>query len=266
MKPTQAILPVAGLGTRFLPWTKAVPKEMLPIGTVPIISLLVDQCLSVGITDICFVISKGKEAIVDYFAHDEELIAELVARGKSDALDELSKYDAVRFSHVFQDEQKGDGHAILQAVDFVHSDAIAILFGDDLIMGAQNGLQQLVSCYEDGALLSLQNVPREEVSQYGIADVEEGDRSVKVIRGLVEKPDPADAPSTFGIVGQYIIPRSLFETLPSVSAGHGGEIRLIDALMSQIGSMPIRGLVCEGERYDTGTPAGYRHAVLSLGA
>jgi UTP--glucose-1-phosphate uridylyltransferase len=147
----------------------------------------------------------------------------------------------------------------------VNSDAVAILFGDDLIVGDQNGLQQLVQHYEEGALLCLQEIPRERVSAYGIVDVEEQEGRLRTVRGLVEKPAPEDAPSNLGIVGKYIIPRSLFSVLPSVQAGQGGEIRLIDALIQEVETMPIHGVVFEGRRFDTGTPAGFREAVIELG-
>jgi UTP--glucose-1-phosphate uridylyltransferase len=270
MKLNQAILPVAGLGTRFLPWTKVVPKELLPIGNEPIIGLLVDECLSVGIKDICFVISRGKEAITRYFETDPALEKELERRGKKDALKELARYHEVRFHTVYQEEQLGDGHAILQAGEWVTSDMIAILFGDDLIVGKENGLQQLLKAsalrqaqgerLKDAAFLSLENVPREKTSQYGIVDIEESIKGsrVKKVKGLVEKPKPEDAPSTLGIVGKYLIPRSTFETLPSVGASHGGEIRLIDALIAQLGSIEIYGYEFEGKRLDTGRPEGYK--------
>lgn len=274
MKLTQAILPVAGLGTRFLPWTKVVPKELLPIGNQPIIGHLVDECLSVGINDICFVISHGKEMIPQYFYADPALEAELRRRGKHDALSDLKRYDEVNLHVVYQDEQHGDGHAILQAADWVKSDMIAILFGDDLIAGEETGLQQLVSAYKDlpsskthSPMLCLENVPRELVSKYGIVDIDEkGSKGkLKKIRGLVEKPTPKDAPSTLGIVGKYLIPRSTFDMLPEVESGHGGEIRLIDALIAQLGDLPIYGYEVEGKRLDTGTPEGYKEAVRVLG-
>jgi UTP--glucose-1-phosphate uridylyltransferase len=273
MRLNQAILPVAGLGTRFLPWTKVVPKELLPIGSEPIIGLLVDECLSVGIKDICFVISRGKEAIPRYFETDAALEKELERRGKTDALKELSRYHEVRFHTVYQEEQLGDGHAILQAGKWVTSDNVAILFGDDLIVGKENGLQQLVkaaglaAARKDAAFLSLENVPRELVSKYGIVDIlEEGSEGrLKKVKGLVEKPKPDEAPSTLAIVGKYLIPRSTFDALPDVKGGHGGEIRLIDALIAQLGEIDIYGYEFEGKRLDTGRPEGYKEAVMVLG-
>ncbi len=274
MKLKQAILPVAGLGTRFLPWTKVVPKELLPIGGQPIIALLVDECLSVGITDICFVISHGKEMIPQYFYADPALETELQRRGKVDALMQLRKYDAVNFHIVYQEQQLGDGHAILQAKDWVSSDTVAILFGDDLIAGKENGLEQLARAYDDiatsnvnPALLCLEDVPRELTTKYGIVDIDpkESKDRLKRVKGLVEKPAPEAAPSTLGIVGKYLIPRSTFDVLPKVTSGHGGEIRLIDALIAQLNSVPIYGYQVEGKRLDTGTPEGYREAVKMLG-
>lgn len=271
---TQAILPVAGLGTRFLPWTKAVPKELLPIGNQPIIALLVDEVLSIGIREICFVISKGKEAIPEYFFEHPELRAELAKRGKAHMLEELARYSELSFHVVYQDEQKGDGHAILQAKNWVRGDVTAVLFGDDIIEGPKSGLQQLQLGYEEAqkivgdgifpAVIALENVPREAVSKYGIADVEQSSGRLKRVKNLVEKPKPEIAPSTLGIVGKYLIPRSTFEILPTVGAG-AGEIRLIGALIAGLPSTPVFGYEFEGKRYDTGTPEGYREAVQALG-
>ncbi len=270
MQLTQAILPVAGLGTRFLPWTKVVPKELLPIGRLPIIALLVDECLSVGIRDICFVISRGKEAIPEFFRTDAALEVELKKRGKSELLAELARYHEVRFTSLYQDVQLGDGHAILQAASWVESPHVAVLFGDDLIVGKENGLQQLVRASSrqrsavSGALLCLQDVPREDVSRYGIVEVESSKERLKKITGLVEKPSPDEAPSTLAIVGKYIIPRSLFATLEKIGGGPE-EIRLIDALIASLGTLPLWGSVFEGRRFDTGTPEGYKEAVEILG-
>ncbi len=275
MQLSQAILPVAGLGTRFLPWTKVVPKELLPIGNRPIIALLVDECLDAGITDICFVISKGKEGIPQYFYADPALEKELARRGKSDAIAELQRYDSVNFHVVYQEQQLGDGHAILQAADWVKSERIAVLFGDDLIAHTKSGLGQMTDAIEHvpadqqsaAAMLCLQNVPREKTGSYGIVEID-GASNGKLhrITGLVEKPKPEEAPSTLGIVGKYIIPRSTFDVLPTVGASHGGEIRLIDALIEMNTSgNPIYGTEFEGVRLDTGTPEGYKEAVRILG-
>ena len=267
---TQAILPVAGLGTRFLPWTKVVPKELLPIGNEPIIAKIVDECLDAGIRDICFVINKGKESIPEYFYDNPDLEKELRRRGKSDAVKHLEKYKQADFHVVYQDEQHGDGHAILQARDWVKGDAVAILFGDDLFHGGKSGLEQLLDAYgklgadERGAVIALENIDRALTERYGIAEIAGDHASIprlRKIKGLVEKPKPDDAPSTLGIVGRYIIPKSTLEILPAIGKGHGGEIRLIDALIAQLPTMPIYGYECEGTRLDTGTPEGYVHAV-----
>lgn len=269
MKLTQAILPVAGLGTRFLPWTKAVPKELLPLGNQPIIAHLVDECLSVGIREICFVISKGKEMIPQYFYKDPALEAELSRRGKSHFLEQLKRYDEVEFHVVYQEEQLGDGHAILQAAGWVQSPTVAILFGDDLFMGKKSGLEQLKDAAHlvkeaHGAYIALQEIPEHDTHKYGIVTVDtrhpKNDRVMK-LKGMVEKPKSSEAPSTLGIVGRYLIPSSVFALLPKIGASHGGEIRLIDALIASVKKIPIHGVHCEGVRIDTGTPEGYRDAV-----
>lgn len=274
MPISQAILPVAGLGTRFLPWTKVVPKELLPIGNQPIIALLVDECLSIGITDICFVISHGKELIPQYFYANPGLEEELERRGKRDALMELMKYDNVHFHVIYQEQQLGDGHAILQARDWVKSDTLAILFGDDLIHGQKNGLTQLNTAWQelgsptDTAMLCLEDVDRAMVSKYGIVEIaaDKHKTRTKTILGLVEKPKPEEAPSTLGIVGKYLVPRSTIDTLASVESGHHDqEIRLIDAFKKQLGTIQMYGYEFEGERFDTGTPEGYKRAIETLG-
>jgi UTP--glucose-1-phosphate uridylyltransferase len=187
-------------------------------------------------------------------------------------LEELSRYHEVNFTTVYQKNMRGDGDAIAQAGNFVTSDTMAILFGDDLIHGKENGLQQLVKAYgalekdKNPALLCLQDVPKELVRKYGIVDIEKSDDRLKKVKGLVEKPKPEDAPSTLGIVGKYIIPRMVIDRLQKIDEGsHGGEVRLIDALIQLYGEMDIYGYVFEGTRLDTGTPEGYKEAVRVLG-
>ncbi len=277
MKLTQAILPVAGLGTRFLPWTKVVPKELLPIGNQPIIALLVDECMSVGISEICFVINRGKEVIPQYFYDMPELENELKKRGKMHLLEELTRYHNVRFHVVYQDQMLGDGHALLQARDWIKGDQTAVLFGDDLIAGKENGLQQLTKAMtqlkdpKNAAMLCLQEVPKEMTTKYGIVGTDADwqkksphDR-LRKINALVEKPKPEDAPSNLAIVGKYIVPRAIFDELHTLEEGSHGEIRLIDALIAEKDSVDIYGCVFSGTRLDTGTPEGYKEAVRVLG-
>ncbi|OGJ64658.1 hypothetical protein A3C37_00265 [Candidatus Peribacteria bacterium RIFCSPHIGHO2_02_FULL_53_20] len=273
MQLTQAILPVAGLGTRFLPWTKVVPKELLPLGNQPIIAHLVDEALSIGIQRICFVISRGKEAIPQYFYKDAALEAELLKRGKSHYLEQLKRYDEIELHVVYQDEQLGDGHALLQAADWVESSSVAVLFGDDLFMGEKSGLMQLKAAAkltktDHGAFVALENVPQEQTHKYGIVTVDRAhpkNERVLKLKGMVEKPHPSKAPSTLGIVGRYLIPKSLFKTLEKIGKNSATskhkEIRLIDALIHDLPHIPIHGVHCEGVRLDTGTPEGYREAV-----
>lgn len=276
MKLTQAILPVAGLGTRFLPWTKVVPKELLPIGNQPIIALLVDECLSVGIKDICFVINRGKEAIPQYFYGMPELEKELEKRGKSHLLEELARYHNVNFHVTYQEQMLGDGHALLQAREWVESPNIAILFGDDLIVGKKNGLEQLAAGLDTikdltAAMLCLQEVPKEMVSKYGIVAIDQNwqktapTKRLRRITDLVEKPKPEQSPSNLAIVGKYIVPRAIFDELHKIEQGSHGEIRLIDALIAEKDAIDIYGYVFEGTRFDTGTPEGYKEAVRVLG-
>ena len=275
MHPTQAILPVAGLGTRFLPWTKAVPKEMLHIGNQPIVALLVDECLGVGIHEICFVVSKGKEAIGKYFEKDEALEAELEKRGKSQALRDLARYDNVRFHFVEQPEQLGDGDAILHAAEWATSESLAVLFGDDLIAGPRSGLQQLAAVQglmtEGGRgnpiILCLETVPEAMVSRYGIVDADPMPTPrIHRVKSLVEKPKIEDAPGRLGIVGKYIIPRTTLDTLKKTRRADDKELRLIDALIAELRQgVHVYGCEAEGKRLDTGTPEGYKEAVRMLG-
>lgn len=273
MTISQAILPVAGLGTRFLPWTKAVAKELLPLGNRPIISYIVDECLEAGILDICLVISHGKEAIVRYFEEDPSLREELKRRGKEKLLDPLGPYAKAHFEVAYQEQMLGDGHALLQAEKFVKSPMVAVLFGDDLFVGDKPGIVQLIEAAafipeKEFALIAVENIPREKTSRYGIIDVEQEVKDhprLRKVKGLVEKPDPVKAPSTLGIVGRYLIPQSVFAALPSVRGGKDGEIRLIDALIARLQTLPIYALECAGSRIDTGTPEGYAEAVKLLG-
>lgn len=273
MKITQAILPVAGLGTRFLPWTKAVPKELLPLGNRPIIAYVVDECLEAGIDDICFVTSHGKESVAQYFKEDHALRNELRRRGKEKLLDPLKHYAKAHFDVVYQEQMLGDGHAILQATEFVKTPMVAVLFGDDLFVGDKPGLVQLIEAAQtitdkEFALIAVENIPREKTNRYGIIAVEQempGNPRLKKVKGLVEKPDPVKAPSTLGIVGRYLIPQSVIQSLPKVKGGKDGEIRLIDALIGKLKTLPIYALECSGTRIDTGTPEGYRKAIKTLG-
>lgn len=270
-KITQAILPVAGLGTRFLPWTKVVPKELLPLGNQPIIAHIVDECLACNIREVCFVISKGKEAITKYFEPAPELEEQLRNRNKLHQLEELKRYNEMKFTTVYQDEQLGDGHAISMAADWVTSDSVAVLFGDDLLKADESGLSQLIAAYNSvnnpqASIVALTNIPRELTKQYGIAAVEKGEGKAEKIIGLVEKPAPEDAPSTLGVVGRYIVPKSIIKELSTVQKGPAGEIRLIDALIAHLSEGTLYGVECEGERLDTGRPEGYQKAAAIYGA
>jgi UTP--glucose-1-phosphate uridylyltransferase len=250
-----------------------VPKELLPLGNRPIIAYIVDECLEAGITDICFVISHGKESIGRYFEEDPALRKELKRRGKEQLLDPLKPYAKAHFETAYQEQMLGDGHAILQAKQCVKSDMVAVLFGDDLFVGDKPGIVQLIEASafipeKEFALIAVENIPREKTSRYGVIEIAKevpGHPRLRKVKGLVEKPDPVKAPSTLGIVGRYLIPRSVIESLPKVAVGKDGEIRLIDALIAALNTLPIYALECNGSRIDTGTPEGYAEAVKMLG-
>jgi UTP--glucose-1-phosphate uridylyltransferase len=273
MRITQAILPVAGLGTRFLPWTKVVPKELLPLGNKPIIAYIVDECLDAGIEDICLVISHGKELIPSYFSEDPHLHQELEKRGKLSLLQSLRRYRNIHLHVVYQEEMLGDGHAILQAADWVKTPVIAVLFGDDFFVGAKPATVQLIEAMaqvkeKECALIAIEDIPREATARYGVIDIAEevpGNPRLKRVKGLVEKPPPEKAPSTFGIVGRYLVPASTLAILPKARVGKDQEIRLIDALTAGIATTPVFAYACEGTRIDTGTPEGYMKAIELLG-
>ncbi len=261
----QAVIPAAGLGTRFLPLTKVVPKELLPLGTKPAIAYAVDECLDAGIREICFVISRGKELIPEYFRKDVGWKEELHKRGKQDALRELLRYDDVSFHVVEQDEQIGDGHAVLQAKHWIRSDPFAVLFPDDLILAQKGCLRQMVEQYESGILFALLTVPREEASRYGIAEVDLGIGSrLGRVTKLVEKPAMQDIPGhPHAVMGRFLLPLSTLQVLETAAVSQGGERRIVDAIRGQMGRVPVAGYVFQGTRYDLGTPEGYREAVAA---
>jgi len=261
---TQAVIPAAGLGTRFLPTTKVVPKELLPLGTKPAIAYAVDECLDAGIREICFVIRPGKELIPKYFERDQSFEQELQRREKGETLKELVRYDEVRFHVAYQDEQLGDGHALLQAQEWLRSDPFVVLFPDDLIVAHPGCLRQMVDRYDEGVLVALLDVQREEVSRYGIVDPAPNPNPIPrtvSVADLIEKPDPADAPSTLAVMGRFLLPFGILHTLGQGHRSRGGEQRIVDAIRASIGRMPVAGYCFEGTRYDLGTPEGYREAV-----
>lgn len=272
MSINKVIIPIAGLGTRFLPVTKVIPKEMLPISGKPILQMLVEEAVKAGITEVVFVINKEKEPVIrDYFERETPTSKKIIEKGKEKHLEELHDLiDQVTIHYVIQEEQHGDGHAILQASKHVEDEeAVAVLFGDDLVINdGQNALEQLITAYEKvkTSIIALEEVSPEEVHQYGIVEVADKPESKNLyeIDDMVEKPSPEDAPSNLGIIGKYIITQDTITALRDSNHGKDGEIRLIDGFKSLLTKQNIHGLKIHGKRFDTGSLDGYREAVSKL--
>lgn len=267
-KIRKAILPVAGLGTRFLPATKAQPKEMLPIVDTPIIQFLVEEAVAAGIEEIIFVTGKGKRAIEDHFDYMGELEQALYSKGKHDEIDRMRAIsDIAHFSYVRQRTARGDGDAILHAANLVRDEPVAILFGDDIILHDTPCLSQMVQVYEErqAPVIALERVAKSKVSSYGIAAGKKVFDRVYDISHIVEKPDPKDAPSNLGIVGKYIITPEVMEELRHIVPDKSGEIRLADALAAYLAKGKIFGYEFEGMRFDCGSKIGFLMATVEYG-
>ncbi|GAB5388621.1 MAG: UTP--glucose-1-phosphate uridylyltransferase GalU [Alphaproteobacteria bacterium] len=256
----KAVFPVAGLGTRVLPMTKVLPKEMLPLVDRPLLQNAVEEARAAGIEEFCFVSSRGKAMMEDHFDMHPELYAVLENRGKADALDHARRSEIASslLTIVRQHQPLGLGHAIWCAKDFVGKDPFAILLPDDVVLADTPCLAQMMEQYDQrgGNMVAVVEVPREQTSKYGILDVGHDDGTLAEIKGLVEKPDPAVAPSTLSIIGRYILQPEIFELLETQERGAGGEIQLTDAMAKLIGTQPFHGVRYEGTRYDCGDKAG----------
>ncbi len=264
----KAILPVGGLGTRFLPATKAMPKEMLPVVDKPLVQYAAEEAWAAGIEELIFVTGRGKTAIEDHFDHSWELQDTLAARGKDEALEViramLSKPGRVAYTR--QQEPLGLGHAVWCARHLVGEEPFAVLLADDLVLADRPCLAQMVEAYQEtgGNLVAVEDVPREQTDRYGILDVaKDGGRLVEA-KGLVEKPAPEDAPSTLSIIGRYILQPAVFAELERQEPGAGGEIQLTDAMARTIGTIPFHGLRFEGRRFDCGSKAGFLEANIAF--
>ena len=269
-KVRKAVFPAAGLGTRFLPATKAQPKEMLPIVDKPIIQYGVEEAIQSGIQNIIIVTGRGKTAIEDHFDVSFELEYLLDSRGKKDLLaivHEIS--DMIDVSYVRQREALGLGHAVLRASELVGQEPFAAVLADDLIEAETPCLRQLLDVYGffGAPVLAVMEVPREAISAYGAIDAEpvahngSADRLFR-IRDLVEKPKPADAPSNLAIIGRYVLTPEIFDSLQAIDPGSGGEIQLTDALKHLLHSRPIYAYRFEGTRYDAGDKLGFLKATV----
>lgn len=260
MPVTKAIFPVAGLGTRFLPATKAQPKEMLPVVDKPLIHYAVDEARAAGIEQFIFITGRGKAAIADHFDVSYELRHQLSSRGKdSDAIDEWLPGPG-HFYFTRQQEPLGLGHAVWCARHLVGDEPFAVLLADDLMMGNPPCLKQMVDAYYEtggGNLVCVEDVPRSFTSRYGILDIDSESGRLVRAKGIVEKPKPEKAPSTLGVVGRYILDPNIFNVLEKVERGAGGEIQLTDGLSAMIGKVPFHGVRCDAKRYDCGDKAGF---------
>ncbi|WP_434623586.1 UTP--glucose-1-phosphate uridylyltransferase GalU [Azospirillum sp. B2RO_4] len=267
-KPVRKVVfPVAGLGTRFLPATKAIPKEMLPLVDRPLLQHAVEEARAAGIEDFVFVTGRSKRAIEDHFDADTELNRTLEERGKMDALEEVrhSEIAPGRCFYTRQQVPLGLGHAVWCARALIGNDPFAIVLPDDFVQGKTPCLKQMVEAYEEvgGNIVAVVDVPREKTSSYGILDVEKDDGRLATVRGLVEKPKPEDAPSTLSIIGRYILQPEIFDHLEKQQRGAGNEIQLTDAMANLIGTQPFHGLRFEGTRYDCGDKVGFIEATLA---
>lgn len=266
-----AVFPVAGLGSRFLPATKAIPKEMLVVVDKPLIQYAVEEAKAAGIEKFIFITSQGKEAIEDHFDSHSGLESILQARGKTD---DLTKIRSIRIPEgqalfIRQHEPLGLGHAVWCARHYIQEDAFALLLADDLIQASTPCLKQMVQAYseEDGNMAAVIDVPKNEANRYGVLDIS-SQFGLKVrAKAVVEKPDATTAPSSTAIIGRYILRTSIFEPLGFKKQGAGGEIQLTDGLQTMLGAnVPLTGFRFNGDRYDCGTKVGWLQANLALAA
>jgi UTP--glucose-1-phosphate uridylyltransferase len=265
-KITKAVFPVAGLGTRFLPATKASPKEMLPVVDKPIIQYAVEEAIAAGITELVFVTGRTKRSIEDHFDKAYEIEAELEARGKTRMLEVVRGIlpAGVTCVYIRQGEALGLGHAVLCAKPIVGNEPFAVVLADDLIDGEPSVLRQMVDMYDyyNCSILGVQNVRREETAQYGIVAASALKDGIHEVNAIVEKPQPQNAPSTLGVVGRYILSPRVFRELENVRPGSGGEIQLTDGIAALLQKEQVLAYEFSGLRYDCGSKLGYLKATV----
>jgi UTP--glucose-1-phosphate uridylyltransferase len=264
----KAVFPVAGLGTRFLPATKAMPKEMLTLVDRPLIQHAVDEARAAGIEQFIFVTSRGKGALEDHFDNNNDLKRTLEQKNKKQALDLLATTDIDSGQLLFtrQREPLGLGHAVWCARHLVGPEPFAILLADDVVLAEKPCLKQMIEAYDEvgGNMVGVVDVPREHTNRYGILDIESDDGRLAKIKGLVEKPEPAKAPSTLSVIGRYILQPEIFYELEAKQVGQGGEIQLTDSMTRLIGKQPFHGLRYKGKRYDCGDKVGFIEANVAF--
>lgn len=267
MKPVKkAIIPAAGLGTRFLPATKAMPKEMLPIVDKPTIQYIVEEAVASGIEDIIIVTGKGKRAIEDHFDHNFELEDNLFKKGKIDLLEKIQQSAKVDIHYIRQKEPLGLGHAVWCARKFIGDEPFGVLLGDDIVQADTPCLKQLIKQYEKtgGSVIGVQQVTDQETNRYGIIDPDNKNGRLLSVKGLVEKPMPGDAPSNMAIMGRYILSPKIFCYLEEKEIGAGGEIQLTDAIEKLNESQSVFAYEFKGKRYDVGERLGFIKTTLEF--
>ncbi|HLF86412.1 MAG TPA: UTP--glucose-1-phosphate uridylyltransferase GalU [Nitrospiria bacterium] len=266
-KVFKAVIPAAGLGTRFLPVTKASPKEMLPLVDKPLIQYVVEEAVASGIKEVIIVTGRGKRAIEDHFDISFELEENLRENGKNAILKEIRKISMLAdFCYVRQSKAKGLGHAILTTKNLVGNEPFAVLLGDDIVDAEVPALRQMVRIYEKyhAPVLAIAKVRKDEVKNYGIIKGKKIDRRLFSVEDLVEKPDPDDAPSDLAVIGRYILVPEVFGMLEMVKPGKNGEIQLTDGLRILAKKGPIYGYLVEGKRYDAGDKLGFLKATVEF--
>lgn len=267
MKVRKAVIPAAGLGTRFLPATKAQPKEMLPIVDKPTIQYIIEEAVEAGIEDIIVVTGRNKKSIEDHFDRSIELEMELEKSQKTETLKMVREIsDKVNLHYIRQQQPRGLGHAILVAKQFIGNEPFAVLLGDDVVVSKQPCLGQMLDVFDEyqASVLGVQTVPHEVVNKYGIVDGEKvGDR-IYTVKDMVEKPDLDDAPTDVAVLGRYVITPEIFELLETQEEGKGGEIQLTDALKRLAKIQPMYAYDFKGHRYDVGTKIGFLQANIEF--
>ncbi|MFO7747256.1 MAG: UTP--glucose-1-phosphate uridylyltransferase GalU [Orrella sp.] len=270
MRPVRkAVFPVAGLGTRFLPATKAMPKEMLPVVDKPLIQYAVEEAVAAGVTDLIFVTGRSKRSIEDHFDAAPELEIELERKGKHALLSVVREIlpNHVNCIYIRQSAPLGLGHAVLTAAPIVGEEPFAVLLADDLIDADKPVLSQLIdtALTHQGSILGVEEVPRQDTNKYGIVSSERVDDRTERVNGIIEKPAPADAPSTLAVVGRYVLDARIFAHLRRTQAGSGGEIQLTDGIASLMNEKPVFAYRYDGLRYDCGNKSGMFAATVAIG-
>ncbi len=269
-KVTKAIFPVAGQGTRFLPATKAVPKEIMTLVDRPLIQYAIDEARAAGIKEFIFVTSRGKSALEDYFDHAPQLEQSLRKKGKTELLDTLksTNMDSGAIAYIRQHQALGLGHAVWCARRLIANEPFAVILPDDVIAAEKPCLQQMVEAYEEtgGSMVAAMEVPQDKTSSYGVLDVKDDMGSLVSVNGMVEKPAAADAPSNLAVIGRYILTPTVLQNLNKMKSGAGGEIQLTDAIAQELTEgRDVFGMRFRGQRFDCGSKAGFLQATVAFG-